>query len=386
MSTYDETKHPRGKNPANVGQYSPKDHAEPAGVELGTPHTDWGNVGLQVGSRTPWGEADQVEDIAPGIVRVYTDSHGGYKLSAQRNRRVPAPFREKGGWYEEDDGWAGAAYAFPDEIGNIDLAERLLREYQPDAWEQVTGERVTPEESNVVAAREFNAAHADDWIVNAASRGDDGMTTVWARKGGQGETREFTMPSEDYKPGTGAHAFAFPDGAYADVTPPPAPPAPRYHDAGIDLEALTPAVRKTVEKDLAQQWRREDGRVRTLAQIIAEEGISDKKVRVSDGGRTEYALVQREREGDSTYISLSVSKATWKAATGIPDSMSEKDYARLDVIRARVAHDKVDKAMRAMRNFRKADELRRGEWAATGHALEEARARLDHMEHLPAGQ
>jgi hypothetical protein len=34
MSTYDETLHPRGKNPANVGQYSAKDHAEPEGVEL----------------------------------------------------------------------------------------------------------------------------------------------------------------------------------------------------------------------------------------------------------------------------------------------------------------------------------------------------------------
>jgi hypothetical protein len=34
MSTYDETLHPRGKNPANVGQYSAKDHADAEGVEL----------------------------------------------------------------------------------------------------------------------------------------------------------------------------------------------------------------------------------------------------------------------------------------------------------------------------------------------------------------
>jgi co-chaperonin GroES (HSP10) len=34
MSTYDETKHRRGANPANVGQYSPKDHADAEGVEL----------------------------------------------------------------------------------------------------------------------------------------------------------------------------------------------------------------------------------------------------------------------------------------------------------------------------------------------------------------
>jgi hypothetical protein len=34
VSTYDETKHRRGGNPANVGQYSPKDHAEAEGVAL----------------------------------------------------------------------------------------------------------------------------------------------------------------------------------------------------------------------------------------------------------------------------------------------------------------------------------------------------------------
>jgi hypothetical protein len=34
MSTYVEAKHPRGKNPDNVGQYSPKDYAEPEDVEL----------------------------------------------------------------------------------------------------------------------------------------------------------------------------------------------------------------------------------------------------------------------------------------------------------------------------------------------------------------
>jgi hypothetical protein len=34
MSAYDESKHLRGKNPDNTGQYSPKDHAEAEGVTL----------------------------------------------------------------------------------------------------------------------------------------------------------------------------------------------------------------------------------------------------------------------------------------------------------------------------------------------------------------
>ena len=389
MSEYDEThdvrRKPAGSAGSTGGRFDNRDRLEDQGVQLTNVYAvNWGSADVQVGSQTPWGEADQVEDIAPGIVRVYTASHGGYKLSAQRNRKVPAPFRQQGGWYEEDDGWAGAAYAFPHEIGNWNLAVRLLRDYQPDAWEKVTGEKVTAEQSSEVAAREFRAAHANDWIVNGALRNDDGTTTAWARRGAGGETRQFVMPSDDYKPGIGAHAFVFPDGAYPDVTPPPAPPAARYHNAGIDLDALTPALRKTVKKDLAHQWRCEDGQVRTLAEIIADEGITDKKVSVSDSGRYEYALAQREREGDSTFISLPVSRATWEAATGIPDSMSEKDYARLDVIRARIAHDKVDKVMHATRNFHEAAELRHGEWAETGRALEEARARLEELDKLGA--
>jgi hypothetical protein len=40
MNVYDEAKHPRGKNLANTGQYSPKDHAEPEEVELGAAPVD----------------------------------------------------------------------------------------------------------------------------------------------------------------------------------------------------------------------------------------------------------------------------------------------------------------------------------------------------------
>jgi hypothetical protein len=37
MSIYDESKHLRGGNPDNIGQYSPKDHAEAEGVSLSAP-------------------------------------------------------------------------------------------------------------------------------------------------------------------------------------------------------------------------------------------------------------------------------------------------------------------------------------------------------------
>lgn len=59
-------------------------------------------TGIENGSNTPWGEADHVESVADGIDFVSTASHGGYKLSRDRNATIPPVFRQRSGWYEED--------------------------------------------------------------------------------------------------------------------------------------------------------------------------------------------------------------------------------------------------------------------------------------------
>lgn len=59
--------------------------------------------------KTPWGEAQTVKQIAPGITWYETASHGGFYLSPEKNALVPqelkeATFGQLGleGWYEED--------------------------------------------------------------------------------------------------------------------------------------------------------------------------------------------------------------------------------------------------------------------------------------------
>jgi hypothetical protein len=56
---------------------------------------------------TPWGAAQSVRQIAPGITRYSTESHGGYYLSPARNSQIPLVLRRKTegrlglkGWYE----------------------------------------------------------------------------------------------------------------------------------------------------------------------------------------------------------------------------------------------------------------------------------------------
>ena len=43
---------------------------------------------------TPWGWTHDIEELAEGILRVTTPSHGGLKLSRERWRELPAPVRD----------------------------------------------------------------------------------------------------------------------------------------------------------------------------------------------------------------------------------------------------------------------------------------------------
>jgi hypothetical protein len=70
-------------------------------------------VSIKIGSRSPWGKVDHVSDIAPGIQSCSTPGHGGFKLDRKHNEKVPAPFRQKDGWYEGDCLYAVVLVTFP---------------------------------------------------------------------------------------------------------------------------------------------------------------------------------------------------------------------------------------------------------------------------------
>jgi hypothetical protein len=52
--------------------------------------------------RTPWGPAQSVEILAPGIGLVHTAGHGGIKCDRATNAAIPAVWRAANGWHEED--------------------------------------------------------------------------------------------------------------------------------------------------------------------------------------------------------------------------------------------------------------------------------------------
>jgi hypothetical protein len=98
---------------------------------------------------TPWGQAQTSEEIAPGIIRYETPSHGGYYLSPERVAEMPKPLREftpfaGPNFYEEDCDWSIVALAFPQYFpaDAIPAALATLKHYKPELYKQVVAHRV----------------------------------------------------------------------------------------------------------------------------------------------------------------------------------------------------------------------------------------------------
>lgn len=81
---------------------------------------------LLAGSPTPWGPAQSVEQLAPGIEEVVTAGHGGIRLSPERLAAMPADARTADGWYEEDCEAAWVLHRFADDVGLPDQARSIV--------------------------------------------------------------------------------------------------------------------------------------------------------------------------------------------------------------------------------------------------------------------
>ena len=106
---------------------------------------------------TPWGQSDSAAEVAPGIQWVTTPSHGGFRLSPERQREMPDYFKGEtfingGQWYEEDCDWCLVVVAFNAKYpqafpGDYKQAFDTLRNWHPDAFARHFGVTLTPEES-----------------------------------------------------------------------------------------------------------------------------------------------------------------------------------------------------------------------------------------------
>ena len=93
---------------------------------------------------TPWGEAQQAEELAAGIISYSTSSHGGIWLSAERRKALDYDknWLGSGEWWEEDCDWSIPYYFFREDIkahstafnfdGNLQAAINTIKSYAPE--------------------------------------------------------------------------------------------------------------------------------------------------------------------------------------------------------------------------------------------------------------
>ncbi|WP_371746609.1 hypothetical protein [Aminobacter sp. SR38] len=164
---------------------------------------------VRIACNTPWGPSQGATLYAEGVVAHTTAGHGGFSLSPERNEKVHPLLRSQDGFYEEDSSWAAVAITFPDLFTSIERrsAEATLKDWQPDAWEAITGTVLAAGESHVKDRRAFEREHAGDWVVISALHSDHhpGMTEVIATRGGRRdahvEERRFLVASTEYQVG-----------------------------------------------------------------------------------------------------------------------------------------------------------------------------------------
>lgn len=175
---------------------------------------------MNIGSSTPWGRADFVTELLPGMVNVSTAKHGGIFVDQKRNEMIPAYMRRDDGWYEEDCDWCIPFCVFERELfanGNdasrkaiADQAHKdTLKNWHPAAYERFYVTVLTGKDSFIRSEEEFRAAHANDWVVYSCTTGTSfdpvpaGMVKCYAGLGMRGNqlpnpTRQFLVPLEEY--------------------------------------------------------------------------------------------------------------------------------------------------------------------------------------------
>lgn len=318
--------------------------------------------------RTPWGEPQHIEETAPGIVQVSTASHGGIKLSPERNGMIPPALRNPSGWYEEDAESHIVAMVHPEGFvynrqGDMEViraeAVTSVKDWFPDKYEKATGETIPVSES-YMKRREaeqadkaaFRAAHRDEFVGTQHTDTHAKWLPVtqavaWATKDATGEERAFLVPRrEAVKDGMLIDNLVIDPNRHIDVTDiaklgnrPEVKPA-LIHDFGVNYDGLTARQRERAEAELSKRYRFPDGSVGTIVDDLRKRGVTGKQaVAFSNRPSTSYIV---SFEGGAFQ---DVSQAAWKALD-IPDVTSDRDKAHIELAnlsrRLDIAHRDVD--------------------------------------------
>ena len=296
MST--QARKPAGAPKAAGGQFDTVTRST-TDIDLTGP-ADFGDLpSIAEGSRTPWGAAQTVTPVGPGIVSVDTDGHGGFKLSPQRNALIPPALRNGNGWYEEDTEAHIVVMTFPDlyDGDRRARAEQSVKDWFPDEYEKAFGVTLGPSESHTRAQLAgsqrldaFRSAHANDFVTTGGNSPvwcPHGFEVITAERRATGDTRHLLVKAGfwgRYETNRTDTPIVVDADSHPDVTDLVTagsavhrqPTPPKTHDLGIDTSGLPPAAAARAATELNTRYRYPDGTVCTLAERLSKVGVHGK--------------------------------------------------------------------------------------------------------------
>lgn len=170
---------------------------------------------------SPWGAVQGGTVLAEGIVTVHTAGHGGIKLDAERNAKVPAACRASNGWYEEDCEWSIPALVFPEAFPDRPGMEKSMAQYAteacqnwfPEAYTAITGKEVSLEESSALRERAFKLETMNKFVVSCAW-GYSPANTPWVPEGKVGVIGYRAFDAKEIYALVSAERYAARQGSY----------------------------------------------------------------------------------------------------------------------------------------------------------------------------
>lgn len=179
---------------------------------------------------TPWGRAEETENVSEGVDWVFTGGHGGLRIksSALRNAGKLELARKSQTFgvgivlgrmffYEEDCGWSIGVLLMPEAFDEEKLqrAREVAKNWYPEQYTMVTGEEVQLEESSELQKREFEERTKNRFVVRSAwsktSLDPDipeGHCKVKAKRESDGKEFTTILTKEEYRTrGDGLYVF-----------------------------------------------------------------------------------------------------------------------------------------------------------------------------------
>jgi len=170
------------------------------------------------GPSTPWGRAQYSLTFARGVASVGCAGHGGIRVSRGLAKKKILPEVLKAAietpgyfWFEEDCAYSLVVLSMKDLFFDpqiIESAKNSARNYFPEEYELITGEKVDPKDSYSLQRSAFFASTNDRFVVWSA-RNKDGMVEVHARRASDKAEQTAMVSKEDYD-GRGEFGYILP--------------------------------------------------------------------------------------------------------------------------------------------------------------------------------